>query len=38
MMNRKSTREVNGLQVFDLQPDSPQVTTEKVRELDAGQE
>ena len=31
------TREVNGVQVFDLPADSLQVTREKVRELDAEQ-
>jgi negative regulator of replication initiation len=33
----RATREVNGVQVFDLSPDSPQVTTKKVQELDADQ-
>jgi len=28
---------VTGLQVFDLPPDSPRVTTKKVRELDESQ-
>ena len=31
------TREVNGVQVFDLPADSLRVTREKVRELDAEQ-
>lgn len=31
------TRTVNGIQVFVLPPDSPTITTEKVRELDAEQ-
>ena len=29
------TKEVNGVLVFDLPPESPRVTTKKVRELDA---
>jgi hypothetical protein len=33
----RPTREVNGLQVFDLPPESPRVTMKKVMELDAGQ-
>jgi hypothetical protein len=33
----RPTREVNGVQVFDLPPESPRVTTKKVSELDAGQ-
>jgi hypothetical protein len=31
------TREVNGVQVFDLPAESPRVTGKKVRELDAEQ-
>ena len=31
------TREVNGVQVFDLPVESPRVTRKKVRELDAEQ-
>jgi hypothetical protein len=31
------TRTVNGIQVFDLPPDSPKITPEKVGELDAEQ-
>jgi hypothetical protein len=31
----RPTRTVNGLLVFDLPPDSPRVTTSKVRELEA---
>lgn len=31
----RPTRIVNGLLVVDLPPDSPQVTTSRVRELDA---
>jgi predicted DNA-binding ribbon-helix-helix protein len=30
------TREVNGVQVFDVPPESPRVTMKKVLELDAG--
>jgi hypothetical protein len=33
----RPTKEVNGVQVFDLPPQSPRVTTKKVRELDAEQ-
>lgn len=33
----RPTKLVNGLVVFDLPPDSPRVTTKKVRELDAEQ-
>ena len=33
----RPTKEVNGVQVFDLPPESPRVTTKKVRELDAEQ-
>jgi hypothetical protein len=32
---RTATRTVNGLQVFDLPPDSPTVTTEDVRRLES---
>jgi hypothetical protein len=31
----RSTRTVNGVQVFDLRPDSPRVTTKKIRDLEA---
>ena len=31
----RPTRMVNGLHVFDLPPDSPRVTAERVRELEA---
>lgn len=34
----RPTRVVNGLSVFDLPPDSPPVTTQRVRELDAQDE
>ncbi len=34
----RPTRLVNGLLVFDLPPDSPRVTTKRVRELEAEQE
>ncbi len=33
---RRPTRTVNGLEVFDLPPDSPRVTTRDVRRVDAG--
>lgn len=33
----RATKEVNGLQVFDLGEVSPRVTSRKVRELDAEQ-
>lgn len=33
----RGTKEVNGLQVFDLGEESPRVTSKKVRELDAEQ-
>jgi hypothetical protein len=33
----RPTKEVNGVQVFDLPPESPRVTGKKVRELDAEQ-
>jgi hypothetical protein len=33
----RPTREVNGVQVFDLPPESPRVTMKRVMELDAGQ-
>ena len=33
----RATREVNGVQVFDLTPESPRVTMKKVRELEAEQ-
>ena len=33
----RPTRLVNGIQVFDLPPESPRVTMKKVRELDADQ-
>jgi negative regulator of replication initiation len=33
----RPTKEVNGVWVFDLPPESPRVTTKKVRELDAEQ-
>ena len=32
---RRPTRVVNGLQVFDLPPDTPEVTTEQVRQIEA---
>lgn len=31
----RATRSVNGIQVFDLPPNSPRVTSAKVAELDA---
>ncbi len=33
----RSTRSLNGLRVFDLAPESPQVNSKKVRELEADQ-
>lgn len=33
----RPTRLVNGVQVFDLPPESPRVNSKKVRELDADQ-
>jgi Arc/MetJ family transcription regulator len=33
----RPTKEVNGVRVFDLPPESPRVGTKKVRELDAEQ-
>ena len=33
----RPTKEVNGVRVFDLPPESPRVTTKKVRELDTEQ-
>jgi len=33
----RPTRLVNGVQVFDLPPESPRVSVKKVRELDADQ-
>lgn len=33
----RSTRSVNGLRVFDLPRESPKVSSEKVRALDASQ-
>jgi hypothetical protein len=33
----RPTRTVNGLQVFDLPPDSPRVTMKRVQDLDANQ-
>lgn len=33
----RPTRMVNGIQVFDLPPDSPRVTSTKVRELESDQ-
>jgi hypothetical protein len=33
----RPTRMVNGIQVFDLPPDSPRVTSKKSRELEADQ-
>lgn len=33
----RPTKEANGLQVFDLPPESPRVTAKKVRELDGEQ-
>ena len=35
---RRPTRVVNGLQVFDLPPDSPRVTSEHVRRIEADDE
>jgi len=32
---QRPTRTVNGLRVFDLSPESPRVTTRRVRELEA---
>ena len=32
---QRQTRVVNGLQVFDLPPDSPKVTTKKVKQLES---
>jgi hypothetical protein len=37
LITPRPTKEVNGVQVFDLPPESPRVTTKKVRELDAEQ-
>jgi len=34
----RPTKELNGVQVFELPPKSPRVTTKQVRELDAEQE
>jgi hypothetical protein len=34
----RPTKEVNGVQVFDLPAESPRVTSKKVRELDAEQQ
>jgi hypothetical protein len=34
----RPTRTVNGFQVFDLPPDSPRVSSKKVRELEADPE
>ena len=31
---QRPRRSLNGLQVFDLPPDSPQVTTKRIRELE----
>lgn len=33
----RPTKEVNGVQVFDLAPASPRITAKKIRELDAEQ-
>ena len=33
----RPTQEMNGVQVFELPPDSPRVTTKKIQELDADQ-
>ena len=33
----RPTKEVNGVRVFDLPPESPRVTAKRVRELDAEQ-
>lgn len=33
----RPTREVNGVQVFELPPDSPSVTMKKIQELDANE-
>ena len=33
----RPTQETNGVQVFELPPDSPRVTMKKVQELDADQ-
>jgi hypothetical protein len=34
----RPTKEVNGVRVFDLPPESPRVSSKKVRELDAEQQ
>lgn len=34
----RPTKEVNGVQVFDLSAESPRVSSKKVRELDAEQQ
>jgi hypothetical protein len=35
---RRPTRSVHGLNVFDLAPESPQVTGKRIREIEAGEE
>ena len=35
---QRPTKVASGLHVFDLPPDSPQVTTQRVRELETGEE
>ena len=37
LMTPRATKEVNGLQVFDLPAESERVTSKKVRDLDAEQ-
>jgi len=37
-MVRRPTRSVQGLQVFDLPPDSPRVTAKRIRQLEAEEE
>ncbi len=32
---QRPRRSLNGLQIFDLPPDSPQVTTKRIRELES---
>ena len=36
-LKTRPTRSINGLQVFDLAPQSPKVSSKRVRILDAGQ-
>ncbi len=35
---QRPTHSVNGLQIFDLPPDSPQVTTKKIQQLEPEEE